>query len=223
MNVTAGRAVALLASTAIAATLMGAPSHSSAPSTTWRQECPAASVQLPVAQGYEGAYEAFADPDNTCIVIKNTSDAILRVTVEEPNRVVFINGFSVKNDPRALPNEAGAAFAGLRSDTPTQSPVLRDGFAVVTFDPRATPQYWISAVDYADQVKAELAVRLSKMGYWWLPDGATQAAYRANLVHHVEACTNAAVLLKAQFAEEGRPTSWDQVFEPVARRGPHRP
>ncbi|CAL9621486.1 hypothetical protein [Streptomyces sp. enrichment culture] len=209
MILTKVRAVALFAAIATAATLTSA-SPNSPPTMTWDQICPDARVRLSEAPGWEGAYDAYSNPAATCTVIQNTSTAILWITVESPNKVVFLNGYRVNGDPRALPNEAGATAAGLRSSTPSQAPVLRQGFAVIVAPPKSN--YWIRAVDMPTQVRAEMAIQLSRLTYAWLPPNFKQAAARAQIHQHVQACANAAVALQADLANQGRPTTLQELF-----------
>ncbi|MCX4985978.1 hypothetical protein [Streptomyces sp. NBC_00572] len=208
MMVARGRPVALIAATAIALPLTGIPSHSTAPSDTWKQHCPQASVPLPEASGRENDYDAFSDPNGACTVIRNTSNAVFWVEVEEPNEVVFVNGTTVEGDYRGLPEEAAAAAVGQRSNT--QVPVLSNGYAVIRHIKDYL--YWIRAADLPSQVRARFAFEFTKNVSWWLPE-IKRAAARAALHEHIQACARAASDLWASLEAQGRPTSLQQIFD----------
>jgi hypothetical protein len=211
MIIARSQAVALLVAMATAATLTGATAHSSAPSATWDQACPDADPNLVVAEapGWEGDYDAFGNRYGTCTVIRNTSPAILWISVQSPNWVAFLDG-TKGDDPRgSLAAAAGAEAAGRQADNPTQQPVLRDGYLVIHHSPRAP--YWIQAADEASQVKAEFAIQLTQFAYDRLEED-RRLGKGFRLHRNVLECATAANDLRNDLLAEGQPVTFDDIF-----------
>ncbi|MGW0844202.1 hypothetical protein ACWD26_29505 [Streptomyces sp. NPDC002787] len=211
MIIARSRAVALLAATATAATLTGATAHSSAPSTTWDQACPNADPNLVVAEapGWEGMYDAFGNRAGTCTIIRNTSPAILWISVQSPNWVAFLDG-TRGDDPRgSLAAAAGAQAAGRQADNLTQQPVLRDGYLVIHHSPSAP--YWIQAADESSQVKAEFAIQLTQFAYDRLAED-ERLGRGFRLHRNILECATAANDLRNDLLAEGQPVTFDGIF-----------
>jgi hypothetical protein len=205
------RAVALLAATATAATLAGVAPHTSAPSTTWQDICPDARVRVTEAPGWEGLFEAHSNPDKTCTVVQNTSTGVLRVAVQPPDSVVFLDGDTVGVDPREpVLAQVGAVAAGKRYDTDTQQPVLPNGYTVIQHRPGAT--WWTQVADQSTQVKVKYAVELTKLGLSRVP-WTRWAGEVALLDAHIQRCAILADALHNQLLAEGRPATFEVVFE----------